>query len=150
MKRMEDKGYKPADIARLLHVSKASVSKTLSGKQNPRPGTLQAFRRIVEDHCGEHPRDTTLRKNDVNEQLQFLKEHAPQSFAAVKATINALVDSAVNASPKKEEASRVAAAATALVDTAKKLAQESLRKRPTPAPSARKSSRGDGVPPERK
>ena len=150
MKRMEEKGFSPAAVSRMLGLSRATFSKTLKGNQNPRPVTLQAFRRIVEDHCGEHPRDTSLRKNDVHENLNFLEKHAPQSYAAVKATINALMESAVNASPKTAEVSPEVATALGAAEAAKKLAQELPPTQTTPAPNARKRRRGGDAPPGKK
>jgi transcriptional regulator with XRE-family HTH domain len=47
---MKEKGVKPAGVARLLTVSKATVSKILAGKQTPEEKTLGLLRRVVAEH----------------------------------------------------------------------------------------------------
>lgn len=43
-------GWSPAQTARVLHLSKASVSRILSGQQTPRSHTLEALRNAVATH----------------------------------------------------------------------------------------------------
>lgn len=78
---MRTKGIKPAGVARLLKISKASVSKILDGKQNPRENNLEFLRHIVAEHSRpEGPtrypeqKETLLQRDDLYDNIQKLAE----------------------------------------------------------------------------
>lgn len=52
MAKLAERGLRPADVARSLKKTKASISKYLSGKQNPPESTLVLLRHVVDQECG--------------------------------------------------------------------------------------------------
>jgi transcriptional regulator with XRE-family HTH domain len=128
MERLGVKGFRPADAARLLKVSKASVSKILSGEQTPREPTLDSFRRIVAEQCGENPPPVPPgpRENRLLDRIAFLKENDPASHAVIEQVAGALYDKAVSSARLSAETETALSHAAA----ARKLAQVSERRGP--------------------
>jgi len=91
--QLSDRGHRPADVARLLKKTKASVSKYLSGKQNPPESTLVLLRHLVERECGAPetapPGPDAIREEalDYGRRLALLD---PENQAIVKRLIDRL------------------------------------------------------------
>lgn len=78
---MRAKGIKPAGVARLLKISKASVSKILDGQQTPRENTLELLRHIVAQHSRpddpvrySEQRETLIQRDALYDNIQKLAE----------------------------------------------------------------------------
>lgn len=140
---MRVKGVKPAGVARLLKISKASVSKILDGLQTPRENTLELLRHIVAQHS--RPSGNVVYRENA-EAMVLRDEYAiklrnlPEKE---QRTVETIIDSfAAN--------SKVASAARASGVSALRAARESGPKSsPSPqagAPSAHKRApkRGTG------
>lgn len=145
MERLEEKGLRPADAARLLKVSKASVSKILSGEQTPREPTLDSFRRIVDEQCGPNP-PPAIEPQRGHQQLAELAEMSPAFHEAALATINKLHEQAISSARLSGDVNKAFAAAGA----AKRAAQALGRKPKAGGPSGHKPPPAGDAPPEKK
>lgn len=93
MAQLAEHGLRPADVARLLKKTKASISKYLSGKQNPPESTLVLLRHVVDRECGgvepQKPDPAVIREEALayGRKLALL---APENQAIVKQLIDRL------------------------------------------------------------
>lgn len=70
-------GFRPVDAARLLCISKASVSKILAGKQTPRPHTMEIFRQKVAELSGRHGGTSPGRLVSENPRMKYPNADEP-------------------------------------------------------------------------
>jgi transcriptional regulator with XRE-family HTH domain len=66
-----ESALRPAEIARRLPCSRASVSKILSGKQTPTAATLQSLRRLVSDIKSERRETFATQRRQGTEVMKY-------------------------------------------------------------------------------
>jgi antitoxin component HigA of HigAB toxin-antitoxin module len=94
-------GWKRADVVRELGITKASVSKILSGKQTPRPHLMEVFRQRIRPEVEGAPRSGPYpeRKEQVAgndppalrekfDQLRTLEQKDPEGFRVVSKVLD--------------------------------------------------------------
>lgn len=101
-------GWKPADVARALHVSRSAVTMILQGERNPRMATLEGLKTLVGTHRTAKERGEAIEhkfndKERMQDQLQFLREKSPARYEAAKMTVDALHRQAVEESGAPRE-----------------------------------------------
>ena len=85
---MENAGFRPADVARLLNKSPGAISQYKSGFTNPSETVVQLLRRVVQEKLS--PREGVSTPAELQNKLTELSDHDPAGFAAAQATIEAL------------------------------------------------------------
>jgi transcriptional regulator with XRE-family HTH domain len=164
LKRAERSGFKAADVARLLHLSKASISKIKSGGQTPRPAIIQALKRLVEDLGTETYGDMMVREESTSyaEKLFQLPEPkrelakslidqlASDAAAAASSTVDQKkmegiavqsgVNQVLNYTQKKRRAAKTSGnKSTSIPESHPDSKSQSPRPAPDPKPPARES-----------
>lgn len=93
LQELAHKGYRQADVARMLGMTGASISRIVSGSQNPRQTTLDALRSKVQDILGGKVAPPPApRTDEVHQKLDDLKRQDRSAYDAVRSTIEALHD----------------------------------------------------------
>jgi transcriptional regulator with XRE-family HTH domain len=144
MERMRARGYKPADVARLCHLSKAAVSGYLSGAKMPGIRTLIIFRDVVTRELAESAGTMPSPKSaPLVEQLRQLESSYPEGFEAVASLVRTLLGKVGGHAVKSPGPAQAALAeAHTLLEKAEKMADAGA---PPPAAAApAKSSGTDG------
>lgn len=74
MAEMEERGFKPAHVARRLGLSHSSVSQYLAGNSTPKPGTLELLRRVVREESGPGTVASSFRDQATPADLERARE----------------------------------------------------------------------------
>lgn len=126
---LKDKlGWEPSDIVRALGISKASVSKILSGEQSPRPQLLELFRRIVAERLGRQreiaevnrrfpPTEPLVVRDAERREVRGKLDRLADSNPAVYRSISVLIDG-FTAQPRASSAEVVAQGEPSELDVA--------------------------------
>lgn len=91
VKEMEDFGFRPADVARMLNKSPGAISQYLSGYTKPSRTVLELLRRIVkEKHWDEIEPDAE--QKELSKKLRMLNYMMHAKYIDIKSQIEALYD----------------------------------------------------------
>ncbi len=102
---VEKSGYKQADVARELHISRGAVNMLLAGDRNPRPATMAAMRELAgrlrnTGAHGEVVEDRGAKSDRLHDQLTYLKENNEALYEAARETVKTLHEQAMKAAQR--------------------------------------------------
>jgi predicted transcriptional regulator len=133
MQKMKERGFRAADVARLLKIKPPSVSRILAGGQTPRQSTLDLFRRVVADQGST--------AEPLQDQLRQLKASDPAGFEVIAAMIRTLLRKAGGAAavnyPSTVEYPAAFAETHVLLEKAEKMADAEIAAEDAAALAAR-------------
>lgn len=135
-------GFNQSQIAKTAHCSNSFVSQVLSGKiqkngkiRSPKDSTIEHLRRKLRDLTEPQAGGSTSPPDELQEQINELKT-LPGIYAAARATIAALHQSAFGQPKKKKTVSSAGSGSAAADAIAAKLAAEVVSQSPEPPGAA--------------
>jgi transcriptional regulator with XRE-family HTH domain len=130
MERIEAAGWRQADLARELNLSRPAISMYKKGTSNPSERTLSGMRGLVQrlEKAKQQGSEVERRTHqpDIASQLAYLRANDPAAYEAVKATVATLHQRAIDL---RGVSLKVASVAIASQEVASALAQDEIRSR---------------------
>jgi predicted transcriptional regulator len=92
VKQMEDFGFRPADVARMLNKSPGAISQYLSGYTKPSKTVLELLRRVVKEKDWDDIEPNAEHK-ELSKKLRFVSYVMRSKYSEIKSQIETLYES---------------------------------------------------------